>query len=110
MGLLDSDNMEYFKNKLFGYTEPEQGEVVEYSNNPDRIYKKHHNIQFGNMNKSYWDMLREGNFAGPFRQNFPLERPDGFDDRLVGYHKKAYGENFFDIKKYREEWDKDRWF
>ena len=87
MGLLDNNNMEYFKNKVFGYPDPSDGYYDQYGNNQDDIYKRQHGIKQHNSYKSYWDMLRDGNFAGPFRQNFPLEQPEGFLKRFHEYNK-----------------------
>ena len=83
MGLLDSDNMEYFKNKLFGYPDDENYEqrVYKFGNESDSIYDNQRLIRYNNKDKSYWDMIKDGNIAGPFRQNFPLEEPAGYRNR-----------------------------
>lgn len=96
MGLLDNNNMEYFKNKLFGYPDPISTSYDMYGNNQDDIYKRQHRIKQENAYKSYWEMLKEGNFAGPFRQNFPLEQPDGFLKRFHEYEKlkDSYGDDW----------------
>ena len=94
MGLLDGNNMEYIKNKLLGYPDVEDSYYNKYGTNQDDIYKRQHKIKLSNANKSYWDMLKEGNFAGPFRQNFPLEQPDGFVQRLIEYEKLKNGANY----------------
>ena len=97
MGLLDSDNMEYFNKKLFGYSEDDLNMFGNKQHNPygvttpwdahpsdapaDRMYDKHKQMSYENRDKSFWDMLREGNIAGPFRRHFPLEQSEGYEGR-----------------------------
>jgi hypothetical protein len=103
MGLLDNNNMEYFKNKLFGYPDDEhyvEGpnlDVNSFGNQSDRIYDNQRFIMHNNKEKSYWDMLKEGNIAGPFRQNYPLEAP-------VGYYNRRASEGLTDSMNEYMDW------
>lgn len=85
MGLLDN-NIDYFKHKLFGYSDDDYKTFSIYEPpltypKVDTIYDQHKALSTGNRNLSFWDMLKQGNIAGPFRRHFPLEKPDGYDKR-----------------------------
>tara|TARA_B110000858_G_scaffold9628_1_gene10061 strand:+ start:979 stop:1329 length:351 start_codon:yes stop_codon:yes gene_type:complete len=116
MGLLDSDNMEYFKNKVLGYSEDDYNvkgvgkdglyidsdTVGPGSTYPpvDRIYENHSARSDWNRSLSFWDMLKQGNIAGPFRRHFPLDKPDGYDKRW----SKRYNQRENELLREYNDW------
>ena len=110
MGLLDNNNMEYFKNKLFGYSDEDlipEGTGSFHIAPADQIWMRHNNTSRQNKDLSYWDMIKDGNIAGPFRRNYPLEQPEGALDRHMIRERANYD---YEMRTGDDQFGKNKWY